>query len=76
MRSLTRLLPALAVLALAACATTSQTAMAPAPVSSQDGPVTVADSAYIHAVERQALRRGTLVQWVNPPSKRLLPKND
>lgn len=76
MRALIRLLPGLAVLALAACATTSPTAMAPAPASSQDRPVTVADSAYIRAVEAQALRRGILVQWIHPPTKRLVATQD
>lgn len=58
---------ALATAAMAGCATQApRPASAPPP---RPG-LMVQDSAYIAQVEREALRRGLHVQWINPPKRR------
>ena len=71
-----RVIPGLALLALAGCATTPEdSAMAPpAPMHGQA--TIVSDAAYINSVEALARKRGIQVQWVHPPNKRLLATSD
>ncbi len=57
-----------ALLLLSACASTG-TAYEKAPAQHEN---VVTDSVYITVVERIAMRRGTRVMWVNPPSKRVV----
>lgn len=59
------LLATIVVAALAGCATTSEAALAPGEEK------VVSDAEYMAAVERIAKRRGIIVRWVNPPSKRI-----
>lgn len=65
----------LAVAGLAACAST-RSPVATAPPSGFEGTtpartVVATDAEYVARVEHIARRRGILVQWVNPPIKRV-----
>ncbi|MFC0716191.1 hypothetical protein [Luteimonas padinae] len=49
-------------------------AMAPAPADDRvQGERILTDAEYVANVERVARDRGVVVQWVNPPQKRLAP---
>lgn len=61
------LLPFLAALLLASCATTDDRRMATSAFDSH----LVQDAQYIAAVESLAARRGVQVHWVNPPRIRV-----
>lgn len=61
---------ALSLCTLAACASSADRApVADAAAAKPKRPETVLDQAYMARVERAALRRGILVQWVHPPTK-------
>lgn len=58
---------------LAACATTPPVAShATEPAAASRQVRIVNDDAYIAYVERVARRRGVIVQWVNPPTRRIV----
>lgn len=72
MKIVARTALAMAVAALAACATTSETAYQPAAAESH---ATIDnDYQYMARVEQVARRRNIDVQWVNPPVKRIKPE--
>jgi len=64
----------LSVLGLAACTSSMDKSAYVEPDRVMDpGEVRIErDAAYIDYVERTARRRGIYVQWVNPPTKRLV----
>lgn len=69
------LLPIVAALGLAACASTGgerQLAADKLRVESERDGV---DYAYMERVNRDARKRGIVVQWVNPPQYRAKPSN-
>ena len=55
---------------LSACASSGGMASAPASAQ-QQGERILIDAEYVANVERVARDRGVIVQWVNPPQKRL-----
>jgi len=58
---------------LAACATTPPLASQATGSAAESRQVRVVnDDAYIAYVERVARRRGVIVQWVNPPTRRIV----
>ncbi|MBB1472512.1 MULTISPECIES: hypothetical protein [unclassified Luteimonas] len=66
-------LGALALLALAGCASGGGVASYPADRnSSPSADHSGIDHEYVSAVERQAQRNGAFVQWINPPRERAL----
>jgi hypothetical protein len=64
----------LSVLGLAACASSQEGSayVEPARVVGPNETRIERDAEYIAYVERQALRRGIYVQWVNVPTKRVV----
>ena len=65
---------AAAAMALSPCASSGGMAMAPAPADDRvQGERILTDAEYVANVERVARDRGVVVQWVNPPQKRLAP---
>ena len=71
MRNLSRSVLVLLPLALAACASSQPLAQSsPAAERYQRDNLIRDDADYIARVNEEALRRGLLVQWINPPTKR------
>lgn len=58
-------------LVLASCASTGDFAARSEPTRAGPPDPIITDEAYVSAVERAALRRGVMVQWVNVPTKRI-----
>ena len=72
MNAARKLVLSLSIAGLSACATSPPVAQAPL-AQPRPGEVRITgDSAYIAQVERMARRRGIDVQWVHPPTKRVV----
>ena len=69
-----RVLVAIPVLALAACASSGGMASKASPHHNPSRQVT--DAEYMALVERKALSRGVDVHWVQPPLKRVVASDD